>query len=110
MNIYISGAITNDHGFREKFKAAEIDIRDAGHTPFNPAAFNADRSEALSYNQCMENCYRLMDFCDAMYQCSDWENSKGALIEYGFAIARGMKIYNADTLPSVYGVSGGEEQ
>ena len=96
MNVYISGAITNDPTFREKFKAAEIDIRDEGFTPVNPAEFNADRGDGLTYNQMMENCFRLMNYCDALYQLPDWESSKGALIEYGYALGKGMTIYNQD--------------
>lgn len=99
MNIYISGAITNDPNFREKFKAAEIDVRDAGYVPFNPAEFNADRNDGLTYDQMMQNCFKLMELCDGMYQLPDWENSKGALIEYGYALAKGMKIYNQNWLP-----------
>ena len=102
MNVYISGSITNDPSFREKFKAAEIDIKDAGHVPFNPASFNADRGDGLTYNQMMENCFRLMDYCDAIYQCGDWENSKGALIEYGYALGKGMKILSAESLARNY--------
>jgi nucleoside 2-deoxyribosyltransferase len=98
MNIYISGAITNDPNFREKFRAAEIDIRDAGHVPFNPAEFNADRNDGLNRNQQMGNCFKLMDLCEAMYQLPDWENSKGALVEYGYALAKGMSIFDATTM------------
>ena len=37
-----------------------------------------------------------------VYQCGDWENSKGALIEYGYALGKGMKILSAESLARNY--------
>lgn len=102
MNIYISGPITSDpQGYREKFKAAEIDIRDAGHSPFNPVTFN-ERNEGLTYEQLMANDLALLDLADAILVLDGWQNSCGSNREYGYALAKGMKILTMETLTRSY--------
>lgn len=40
----------------------------------------------------MRMYFELLDICDAIYMLDGWENSKGANREYGFAVAKGMRL------------------
>lgn len=35
----------------------------------------------------------MLNRCDALVLCGDWETSKGCIGEWSFAIAKGMPIY-----------------
>ena len=35
----------------------------------------------------------MLNKCDALVLCGDWETSKGCIGEWSFAIAKGMPIY-----------------
>ena len=40
----------------------------------------------------MKMSFELLSMCDTIYMLKGWEESKGANREYGFAVARGIKI------------------
>lgn len=102
MLVYISGAIRNDpDGYMQKFDAAEIDVKDAGHKAINPAKF-INGVHGLSDNQIMDICYQLLDMADAIYLLPDWTLSLGANQEVGFARAKGMMFLSPETLTRNY--------
>ena len=45
-----------------------------------------------TYNEYMKMSFELLSMCDTIYMMKGWEESKGANREYGFAVARGIKI------------------
>ena len=101
MIIYISGAIHNDRDFMTKFEAAEIDIKDAGHLPINPAKFISN-IHGLTDEQAMDICYQLLSMADAIYLIGDWTSSYSCHEEVGFARARGMKFITPESMVTSY--------
>ena len=97
MIVYISGAVRKDSSYMQKFHAAEIDVRDAGHIPINPAKF-ISKIHGLSENQIMDICYSLLDMADAIYLLPDWTESLWCNQEVGFARAKGLMLFTPDSL------------
>lgn len=92
MKIYLSSAITGTNDYMERFKAAEEKLTQDGHTVFNPAAVNSMMPAKTTYEEYMRVAFTLLDMCDAIYMMRGWQDSKGANREYGYALAKGIKI------------------
>jgi hypothetical protein len=90
--IYISGAITGTSDFRERFLKAEKKLIECGWETVNPARLNDIMPKDATYNEYMKMSFELLSMCDTIYMLKGWEESKGANREYGFAVARGIKI------------------
>jgi len=90
MKLYLSGKITGDANYKEKFAKAELALRDAGFDVFNPAAaLLNDEADWLDYLR--RDVKALMD-CDAVALLPDWQLSKGATIEAGLAAMLKMQV------------------
>ena len=91
MRIYISGPITNDIDYKEKFARAEQNLKakypDA--EIINPTVLD---KLPLTYDEYMKLDLMLLDMCDAIYMMNGWEKSKGACIEFGYATAKELII------------------
>lgn len=96
MRIYISGPITNVPDFKEKFAKAERKLKaeypDA--VIINPTVLS---DLPLTYDEYMELDLRLLDMCGAIYMLDGWEKSKGACIEYGYALAKDLIVLEEGT-------------
>ncbi len=90
--IYISGAITGTSDFRERFLKAEKKLIECGWETVKPARLNDIMPKDATYNEYMKMSFELLSMCDTIYMLKGWEESKGANREYGFAVARGIKI------------------
>ena len=90
MRIYISGAISNDPNYKQKFDDAEMLLKAQGYEVINPTVLSA--LTGLSYEEYMELDFHLIDMCGAMYMLEGWEMSCGANREYGYALAKDMII------------------
>jgi len=90
MKIYISGPITGTDDYRERFAIAEDYFTSLGYEVINPAKVNASLPESTTYDQYMAMDYVMLDMADAIYMMPGWEKSKGACIEYGYAMARDL--------------------
>ena len=94
MRIYISGQISNleKSDYMERFAKAEKELTENGYSAINPAKVNAQLPEDTSYEEYMKMCFCMLDMCDSIYMLSNYENSKGACMEYGYALAKDMII------------------
>ena len=92
MKIYISGAISNTDDFMERFARAEKGLTENGYSAINPAKVNGQLPEDTSYEEYMKMSFCMLDMCDSIYMLSNYENSKGACMEYGYAMAKNMII------------------
>jgi len=54
--------------------------------------FGGDKANKYSIDTIMENLV-MLNKCDALVLCGDWETSKGCIGEWSFAIAKGIPIY-----------------
>ena len=46
----------------------------------------------LTYDEYMNLDLQLLDMCGAVYMLDGWEKSKGACIEYGYALAKDLIV------------------
>jgi len=95
--IYIAGAITNEPEYAALFEAAEKKLRRDGLIPVNPVALNHAHDKTwLSY---MREDLAALVRCSKVYALSNWQTSKGAMIEVNLAISLGIEvIYEASSM------------
>lgn len=75
--VYISGAITSDPNFREKFASAQMVLEELGYLVLTPI----DRPVGLTYEQHMKIDLCFVETADAICMLPDWKKSPGAKIE-----------------------------
>ena len=86
--IYLSGKISDDPNYREKFAHKEKELTEQGHLVFNPAK----HPDMFTWEQFMELDLKALGNCDSIYLLSDWQESRGAKIEYDEAVRLGKEI------------------
>lgn len=85
MKVYIAGPITNDPDYMAKFQAAEERLLAEGYQVVNPA-----KNQGYSYKEYIDiGLFELMH-CDAIYLLNGYETSKGAGVEYHYALVTDM--------------------
>lgn len=89
--IYIAGPMTGlkDLNF-PAFHAVSEKYRALGYEVVNPAELCPDKTS--SWLDCMRADIKALVDCEQMVMLPNWENSKGARIEYDLAWAFGMTI------------------
>lgn len=92
MKVYISGKITGlpITEAEERFKDAEELISALNLTPVNPLKNGLPRHS--SWEEHMAKDIELLKQCEAIFMLENWEDSRGAKIEYDFAIGSGKTI------------------
>lgn len=88
VKVFISGKITGDPNYKEKFKKAEDWLKDHNFNVLNPAVI----PETLPISDCMNICINMLSAADWVYMLSDWEESRGARIEHEYAKYVGKHI------------------
>ncbi len=90
--VYISGPIAGDEHHLEKFNAAQFKLEDKGYSVINPAVATLFLPEDLDYEEFMQIDLAMLETCDVIFMLKGWQQSRGANREYGYALAKGMKI------------------
>lgn len=88
MKIFISGKITNDPKYKEKFATAEKKLTEQGHVVLNPAVL----PKGMSNTEYMKIGFAMFDCADALYMLDGWQDSEGAKIEHTYAQYLGKDI------------------
>ena len=91
MRIYISGPITNTPDYISNFSVAEQKLKSEYPNAeiINPTVLD---KLPLEYDEYMKLDLMLIDMCDAIYMMNGWKKSKGACIEFGYAVAKELII------------------
>ena len=94
MKIYISGAITNNPNYKEDFERAEdyLQREYPNDEIINPALVNSFLPKSTSHKEYMRMSFCMLDMADAIFMIDGWEKSCGASLDYGYALAKDMKI------------------
>ena len=97
MIVYLSGKITGNPNFVSEFNHYEQLLKDMGHEVINPAKVSSGLPESFTHSEYMAVDLPLIDKCHAVAFMPNWEDSLGASIEMGYAIARGKAIMEMET-------------
>ena len=92
MRVYLSGMISADKGYYQKFLNAEIAMKKLGHTVINPARVAKALPKGMLYEEYMKIDLVLLETCDAICLLRDWESSPGSRREKEHAERIGKKI------------------
>ena len=91
MKVYISGKISGiENEAPELFDKAENYLMSIGHEPVNPMKLNHNHDK--SWSSYMKEDIKALCDCDAIYLLSNWNDSKGAIIEHAMAEVFNMKV------------------
>ena len=98
MRIYISGKITGDPDYYEKFGRAQARLEKEFENAqiINPALVGEALPEDFSYKDYMDIDFLLLDKSDAIYMLRDWMESPGSCMEYGYSMASDKIILRED--------------
>lgn len=98
MRLYISGPITRDPNYRRKFKGAADALEAKGYDVVNPAELIKVIGTSFTYREIMAIDLDLLAKCEALIQLPGWEESRGANIEYGFALASDKLVVSLEDM------------
>lgn len=87
MKIYIAGAISDNPNYIEQFAEAEKQLIEEGHAVINPV-----KNGGFEYKEYIDMGLCELMKCEAIYLLKGFENSKGAQLEYLYAVTTGMQI------------------
>lgn len=96
--VYLSGPITGTLNYRRVFQGAKDVLTEKGYSVINPAKLTDVVGDSFSYDEIMAIDLSILNRCDCLVQLPGWENSRGANIEYGFALGTDMIILSLEDL------------
>lgn len=92
MKIYISGAITGTRDYTKRFKEAEEKLIAQGYDVINPAEINSHLPVNTTWDDYMKMSLVMLSMCDSIFMLKKWRESKGACIEYGYALGKVLNV------------------
>lgn len=91
MRLFISGKISGDANYIEKFSKAEETIKKELHAEvINPACLRLP--ESCTWDDYMKITMELLSLADGVVLLPDWRKSPGACMECGYALATDKTI------------------
>lgn len=95
---YIAGPVTNDPDHKAKFDNAKLKLEEiGGYAVLCPTDLDAVMPmHALTHNDLMRFGIALVNMADVVCMLPGYEKSKGAMMEYAYAKALGLKIIMGD--------------
>lgn len=90
--IYISGKITGTNDYIERFNKVEFKLLKEDYEIVNPAITLSNLPTSTTHAEYMHVSYALLDICDGIYLMDGWRDSKGAIMEYEYALKKELLI------------------
>ena len=90
--IYISGKITGTTDYLSRFNKEEDEMINQGYEVVNPSTMLDHLPTSTTHKEYMHISYVLLDICDGIYLTHGWQNSVGAVMEYDYALDKGLVI------------------
>ena len=90
IKIYISGKITGTTDYIQRFERAEKTL--SNYIVINPAKVNAQLPIETTWKEYMQMSMTMLRMCDSIYMLKGREDSKGAILEYNYAVENNYKI------------------
>ena len=90
INIYISGNTTGTTDYLHRFDRAAKAL--STHIVINPAKVNAQLPIKTTWKEYMQMSMTMLKMCNAIYMLKGWEDSKGARLDYNYAVENNYKI------------------
>ena len=94
MKIYLSGKITGETNYKQKFNTVAEELLSYGYVVFNPAVL----PDGFEYEDYMALDLHILSRCDAIFLLRDWKNSPGAKRELAEARRLGLQILDEDSI------------
>lgn len=98
MILYLSGPITGVDNYQEIFRTARGRLAAMGYKVINPAEMIGVLHEGASYEDFLDIDLALLAKADVLVQPPDWEGSRGANRELGFALGTDKIVVSLDSL------------
>lgn len=89
--IYISGKITGEPNYIEKFEIAQKYLESLGYVVFNPVEL-VQFNPGKNWIDYMLTGIALLSICNEIYMLDNWQDSRGAKIEFDIAQGMGLVI------------------
>lgn len=90
MKIYISGSISDDKNYLEKFARVEKQLLQLDNEVVNPCTL--PHNHGKTYEEYMKEDIKALLACDTIYMIPGWEKSKGAVFEREVAVMCGLEV------------------
>ena len=74
----------------KRFEMAEKAL--SNYIVINPAKVNAQLPIETTWEEYMQMSMTMLKMCDSIYMLKGWEDSKGARLEYNYAVENNYKI------------------
>ena len=92
MRLYISGKISGDDNYLQKFTEAQIRLEAEGFRVINPALLEGVLPKAV-WEEYLYASLTMMELADGIVMLPDWKESRGACMEYGYAVGQEIPVY-----------------
>lgn len=87
--VFISGKITGDDNYTDKFIDKGFKLLSQGYKVLNPVLCVP---KTLDYEKQMNMCFNMIDLADIVYFLKDYKESQGAMREWHYAMAKNKSI------------------
>lgn len=92
---YLSGSVSSDPDFRDKFAYAEFQLKKCGFKVLNPVKHEKDGKKWSYY---LKKDIRKLTRCQGIILLEGWQDSEGANLELAIARGLGFEVMELDFL------------
>lgn len=91
MKVYLSGKITGDEHYKEKFLKKEKELADLGFSVMNPASLN--NYPEFTWDDYLKICFSMIEVCDAIFVIDGKDDSRGVKEEIAYSQSLNKRLF-----------------